>query len=282
MKDDLEVCYQNCAENFECAYKAGVSIIDSELVYLGNISHVSQQVKCNFNGIVWENFKICFIIGMLFENINKGFTYNFTGSDEEKNATTAIYFAKLSIIDFIPKEIFTEFLNLQAFAIRESNIPILKSTLLAHKNFNKISKVDLSRNKIQFIEKRALRNLQGLLEIDLSENLLKSISNQIFLKNRRLSSIKLYNNNIRMIQENSFSKMDSLSYLDLRRNECNNEELEYSWDEKQKQTNFTEEPLTSCISKYRDRSKYLKGGKYFNSLFSNLILILILNFVILK
>jgi Leucine-rich repeat (LRR) protein len=256
MKDDFEVCYQNCAANFECAYKAGISIIDSELIYLGNTSHISQQIMCNFNGIKWENFKICFITGILFEDINKGFTFNFTGSNEEKNTTNAIYFAKLSVIEFIPKEIFTEFSDLQAFAIRDSNIPILKSKLLAHRKFNKVSKLDLSRNKIQFIEKRALISLQGLLEIDLSGNLLKSISHQIFIKNRGLLSIKLYKNKIMMIQENTFSKMDSLSHLDLRRNECINKEFEYDGE----LVKFAEEPLSSCISKYRESTKYLKKG----------------------
>jgi hypothetical protein len=256
MKDDFEICYQNCANDFKCAYKAGVSIIDSELVYLGNTSHIAQQIMCNFNGIVWENFKTCFITGMLFENINKGFTFNFTGSNEEKNATTAIYFANLSVIEFIPKEIFNEFPNLQAFAIRDSNIPILKRNLFENRNFSRISKLDLSRNKIQFIEKRALRNLRGLLEIDLSENLLKSISNQTFLKNRHLLSIKLYNNRIKMIQENTFSKMVYLTNLDLRRNECINEKFEY--DEKERK--FTEEPLRSCITKYREKAEYFRNG----------------------
>jgi Leucine-rich repeat (LRR) protein len=251
MKDDFEFCYQNCANDFECAYKAGV---DLELVHLGNISHISQQIMCNFNGIKWDDFKTCFITNMLFGDINRS-KYNFTGSDEEKAGTNAIYFAKFSVIEFIPEETFTEFLNLQAFAIRESNIPILKNTLLAHKNFIKIYKLDLSKNKIQFIEKGALRYLRGLMEIDLSENLLKSISNQVFSKNRFLDSIKLYDNKIMMIQKSAFSKTDSLSHLDLLRNECINEKFEY--DENKA---FSEEPLSDCISNYRERTEYFKRG----------------------
>jgi hypothetical protein len=156
---------------------------------------------------LWPTFKRCFVSNKDFPSSAKNQSYSFTGSTEEKNNTTAVYFYGRSIIDFIPLEILTEFPNINGIMIYYSNIPTLKEGFFT-KYFKDIQYLNLWNNKISKIEEFALIYFTELKWIRLFSNQIESLKTNIFKNNHKLEFIDLNSNKIKIINPKLFANLN--------------------------------------------------------------------------
>jgi hypothetical protein len=96
---------------------------------------------------LWPTYQYCSVFHRDFPSTAKNERFRITGSTEDKNNTTVVYFDSSPSIDFIPLEIFTEFPNINGIIISDSNIPILKEGFFT-KDFQDIQYLNLGSNKI--------------------------------------------------------------------------------------------------------------------------------------
>jgi hypothetical protein len=108
--------------------------------------------------------------------------HSFTGTTAEKLAVTTIFFANSPNVDFIPKEIFTEFPHLNGIYISGCNTFTTVNNGLFNKNFDPLQYVYLGYNKILTIEPEAFQYLVKLKWISLYSNQIQSLPFQILHK----------------------------------------------------------------------------------------------------
>jgi carboxypeptidase N regulatory subunit len=170
---------------------------------------------------LWPRFKRCRINYKDFPSSAKNESFTLSGSTEEKNEITAVYFSESPSTDFIPLEIFTEFPNIKGILIEMSNIPILKEGFFTN-DFKAIQYLNLWYNKITKIEEFALIDLPELKWIYLGSNLIETIKSNIFRNNQKLEFINLESNKIKMIHPYLYVNLNHLVEVWLERNDCIN------------------------------------------------------------
>lgn len=84
----------------------------------------------------------------------------------------------------------------------------------------KMTKLDLSHNRIDFIESSAFSKLPNLIELRLNDNFLIKIMGKLFASNKNIKTLFLQNNKISQIASNFAEFLVSIEVLDLASNEC--------------------------------------------------------------
>jgi Leucine-rich repeat (LRR) protein len=156
--------------------------------------------------MTWEDKATCYVAKENFKNSSDTSSklYTFTGSNDQKQNVTAIYFEQSPTVDFIPNEIFENFPNLNSIAIYKSKIPIIKNNLFRNEKFENILELVLKEDKIKLIENNAFAKLKSLLTLDLTSNKIRSINKEIFAHNLDLEEIILNENSVKLIHPEAF------------------------------------------------------------------------------
>lgn len=97
---------------------------------------------------------------------------------------------------------------------------IMKITVDAFKVLKNLLTLNLSNNKIKKIEDGTFKNLGKLQELLLNQNFLESISNRIFEPLENLEKLQMENNKLLFISSNFLSQLSKLKFLDLSENSC--------------------------------------------------------------
>jgi Leucine-rich repeat (LRR) protein len=147
-------------------------------------------------------------------------SYRFSGSEDQKEKATAVYFELSLTVDFVPYEIFEYFQNLDSIAFTKSEIPIVTNKLFGGQNFEQIKELRLNEDKIRFIETRAFVDLKNLEKIDLTSNKIRSISKETFAHNEKLRVVILTENEIKLIHPEAFFDQKNGVYVEMFRNQC--------------------------------------------------------------
>lgn len=149
--------------------------------------------------------------------------HSFSGSSDEKSQATTVWLKGTDLfassIDFIPKEILTEFPNVNGLNIGGFNSPIIKDNIFTE-DFKVIEYLDLAVNEIKTIKPNAFEHLIKLKWIDLTHNEFFSLRYQIFAKNPELIYIDFNWNVITSIIPNFFNGLNQLKMVDFESNEC--------------------------------------------------------------
>jgi Leucine-rich repeat (LRR) protein len=151
----------------------------------------------------------------------------FTGTEREKQETTAVQFLNCRRINFIPVEMFHEFPSLNGLSIELADIPILKNGLFIIE-CEKIEFLSLAYNEIEVIELEplAFKNLTRLLRINLEGNFIKSLKYRVFAYNLKLTYISFNLGSVEMINRKVFRNLKSLKFVGFGSNKCIDDQIE--------------------------------------------------------
>jgi hypothetical protein len=151
--------------------------------------------------------------------------YRFTGSSEEKQKTSTIWFFFSPKFEFVPLEIFQEFPGLSGLIIDGSTIPILKEDLFGSNEFGSIAYLYLCCNSIESIEPKAFQKFSNLKWIHLGRNKIEYLRENIFKANLKLEFINFFKNKIQVIKPDFFKNLVNLKILVLEGNGCVDKEI---------------------------------------------------------
>ncbi len=150
--------------------------------------------------------------------------FSFTGTPQQKSATN-VYFNSPYNIDFLPKEILSDFPQFNSLSIHYCDtLTVLKNDLFT-KDFNVIQYLHLSFNKIESIEANAFQYLTNLKWIALGENQIQSLPHQIFRNNPEILIMWLDGNKINSITPDFFKNLNKLQGVTLDENQCTTNEF---------------------------------------------------------
>ena len=85
--------------------------------------------------------------------------------------------------------------------------------------FHWLTHLDLSRNDIRYIERRAFQPLKNLLHLDLSYNRIRELTSLTFHGLSNLKYLSLKSNDLRNLRRSEVSMMTSLRHLDIEKND---------------------------------------------------------------
>ncbi len=175
-------------------------------------------MKCEY----FDDGELCQVESADFSMKTIGANFTFSGTQDEKQTTTEIWFYQIGRVAHLPRNLFKEFPKLKELQIYGSDIPILRSNFFKP-GFNKLQELRLNRDKIKIIEENAIARLKNLETIELFLNEIRSLPGKLFRKNRKLKSIYLANNKIKIIHPGTFKNLNQLTCLWLGGNECVNQ-----------------------------------------------------------
>jgi Leucine-rich repeat (LRR) protein len=150
--------------------------------------------------------------------------FTFSGTQEQKKATTEIWFHESGRVAHVPQNLAEEFPKLTSLWITNSEIPIVKNNLLGPQ-FSWIEELNLRENKIQIVEEKAFKYLHNLVRIDLLHNQIQTLGPEVFQNNRKIKQIRILSNNIKMIAPETFQHLNQLKSVELRGNDCFNKDI---------------------------------------------------------
>jgi Leucine-rich repeat (LRR) protein len=157
--------------------------------------------------------------------VYKSVDHSFTGTPEQKSAVTAVYFDKPLNIEFLPKQIVSDFPQLNGISIEScSNFTNIKNELFTE-DFGAIQYLFLRYNQIETIGADAFQHLPKLKWIAFDSNQIKSLPHQIFKNNPEIFFLSFYNNQINSITPDFFKNLDKLQSVTFNVNQCANKEF---------------------------------------------------------
>jgi hypothetical protein len=209
-------------------------------------------------------FSYCWVTSVDLSDSFKAQGHSFTGSSAEKLAATMVYFYSSPNVDFIPKEILSEFPHLNGIEIFNCNTFTTVNNGLFTKEFDVLQYVWLDSNKIQTIEPEAFQYLVKLKWISLESNQIQSLPFQIFKNNPELIYISLYNNKINSIDSNLFKNLNKLKFVGLTSgNLCINQDFGCESSTCSVSQPSLNSGLATCFSNcIKDIECTLKSGKF--------------------
>jgi hypothetical protein len=181
-------------------------------------------LKCGYNQLLQNNFKICEVEKVDLSNIFREENFEISGSTEELSETNGIEFRESPHVDFIPPAVVERFPNLIAIVVDSSIVPIIKNDLFSSK-FDKIKGLSIVRSNIEFIEEKAFQHLKILEEINFTDNKIKRSKCALFSNNPKLMQIDLRLNEITIILPKLFKNLYQLKEVKLEDNECIDEDF---------------------------------------------------------
>ncbi len=126
-----------------------------------------------------------------------------------------VYFSSSPKVDFIPKEILSEFPHLNGIEIYGCKTFTTVKNGFFTKDFDVLQYVYLDYNKIHTIEPQAFQYLVKLKWISLYGNQIESLPFQIFKHNPELIYISLHGNKINSIDSSFFKNLNKLKFVRL-------------------------------------------------------------------
>ncbi len=137
-----------------------------------------------------------------------------------KSAATVVQFLSPPQIDFLPKQIFNDFPQLNGISIVGcQSLKTVKNNLFT-KDFGAIQYLDLSNNKIETIEANAFQHHPKLMWVSLAQNQIRSLPQQIFKNNPELILIFLFNNKLKSVTADFFKNLNKLQWVGSNDNQC--------------------------------------------------------------
>jgi Leucine-rich repeat (LRR) protein len=192
----LSKCFKNCQEDRKCFLLSNDDEIRIE----------NRTISCNYNGVDWDQKTSCFVTQENFEMPNNDsiISYRFSGTEDQKEKATAVYFELSLTVDFVPFEIFENFRKLDSIALQKCEILMIKNNLFTGQIFEQIKELRLNEDKIRFIETKAFVDFKNLEKIDLTNNKIRSINKETFAQNKKLKKAILTGNEIKLIHPEAF------------------------------------------------------------------------------
>jgi hypothetical protein len=211
---------------------------------------------------MWPTHTRCKVSSVDLSASFRGQEHSFSGTSAQKLAATVVFFYESPNVDFLPKEILSEFPHLNGILIFGSNLPTVKNNLFTS-DFKKLQFLSLGANKIQTIEPDAFQHLVNLKWIGLWSNQIQTLPFQLFKKNPDLFYINLYGNNINSISSDFFKNLNKLKYVDFGRNLCINKDFGCSSSTCSVTQYELNSALSTCYSNCKNNMECsLKSGKF--------------------
>jgi hypothetical protein len=190
-----------------------------------------RQLECTYQTwseiTLWPSIKSCNTNGVDYSARfqSEKHSFSFTGSSVSKSEINSFYIWASAKVDFIPRDILTEFPNLVGLVVQGCDLQTLKTGLF-RPELQRIENLALRSNKIEFIEAQAFQYLVKLKWIDVGNNELATLSYQIFGNNPDLIYIRLNSNKIASIYPNFFDRLQKLKLVDFtEQNICINDKI---------------------------------------------------------
>ncbi len=215
-RQKLSKCLKNCEEDRQCFLLSNDDEVRIE----------NRTISCNYNGVKWDRKTTCFVTEQSFKIKNDSIiSYRFSGTGDQKEQATAVYFELCSKVDFVPFEMFETFPKLDSIGFTKSEIPMIRNNLVAGQNFEQIKELRLNEDKIRFIENGAFADLKYLEKIDLTNNKIRSINKETFAQNKKLRVVILTGNEIKLIHPEAFLNQINGVYVVMFGNQCFGDEV---------------------------------------------------------
>jgi hypothetical protein len=227
-----------------------------------------RELSCSYSTAsltFWPAYSYCAVSSVDLSDSFKAQGHSFTGSSAEKLAATMVHFYSSPNVDFIPKEILSEFPHLNGIGIYDCKTFTSVKNGLFTKNFDVLQYVYLYHNKIQTIEPQAFQYLFKLKWINLYNNQIESLPFQIFKHNPELIYISLQSNKINSIDSEIFKNLKKLKLVRLTSgNLCINQNFGcYSSSTCSVSQSDLNSALSTCYSNcIKDIECTLKSGKF--------------------
>ncbi len=173
---------------------------------------------------LWPAHHYCFTHNL---NLTKRFetqVHSFSGLSSQKSQATVIEFQRPIQIDFIPREIPTEFPNLNGLLFYGCNFPVLKRGFFPEE-FGVLEYLSLVMNQIVSIESLAFEHLKKLKWLDLQQNQIQALPFNQFHNNPSLIYLRFSTNQIKLISPNLFNNLNHLKTVDFSGNLCVDKKL---------------------------------------------------------
>jgi hypothetical protein len=207
---------------FIFSFSSRSSFVIFYFLLVSSIGVFGREFKCGYfthTYALWPTFDSCLLSFVDLSEKYKNSDFSSTGTPEQKSATN-VFFNKPSNIDFLPKEISSDFPQFNSLTIHYCDtLTVLKNDLFT-KDFNVIQYLHLGFNKIESIEANAFQHLTKLKWISLGENQIQSLPHQIFRNNPELIGIWLNGNKINSITPDFFKNLNKLQFVSLTKNQC--------------------------------------------------------------
>jgi polyhydroxyalkanoate synthesis regulator phasin len=174
---------------------------------------------------MWQKFNLCKLSSVDLSEEYKTVAHSFTGTPAEKSAVTAVHFDKSLNIDFLPKEIVSDFPQLNGIIIENCDTFTNVKNELFSEDFGAIQYLDISSNLIETIEVGAFQHLPKLKWIAIESNLIESLPHQIFRNNPEIIFLSFHDNQINSITPDFFKNLNKLQYVTFDENQCTNKEF---------------------------------------------------------
>jgi Leucine rich repeat len=170
------------------------------------------EVVCHFETLTFWGYTC----GVVNQNVptesNITFSIDDIDKGKTKNDVNCVEFANSSI-DFVPKEIFTNFPSVDRLIFLRTNFRLWKKEFLKSGS-DLIAFVNVE-NAIEDLEDDSFGFAPDLLVLTLYNNRIKEISTFAFRGLAQLSILQLSGNRLTYLDENIFDDLDNLSMLDL-------------------------------------------------------------------
>lgn len=167
----------------------------------------------------------------------------------------AIQFSN-SQVEFIPKEIYAKFPNLESLGIVESIVKIQGQDFF--NGSGSLKKLDLKFNKLQYLPDDTFNLLPNLEMLKLFGNQLEYIGRDLFSKNSKLVFIDLQQNNVNMIDPRTFDTLTNLKYFWMKGNICSNKNFEFNNDD---QLDVLKKVIKRCFENFQASGSIYRGIK---------------------
>lgn len=142
---------------------------------------------------------------------------SFSGSKSFRKSVKFVRFDN-SIIDFVPKQLFEFFENLERLEITNSTLAKLDQHSFA--DGIHLKALQLQNNNIQSIDSKTFQNLNNLDYLNLENNQIEYLNGDLFKQNLQLQYVNLRNNIINYIDHNLVNSLKSLKSVDFSGNDC--------------------------------------------------------------
>jgi hypothetical protein len=182
-----------------------------------------RELTCDYDTdtyAMWPKFNYCKVSSVDLSEGFKTVEQSFSGTPEQKAATSVVKFESLDRIDFLPKQILSDFPRLNGIIIENCKTFTTLRNDLFSEDFGAIQYLGFYKNQIATIEADAFQHLPNLKRINLSHNQLRSLPHQIFKNNSELAYIGIYGNKINSITPDFFQNLNELQYVDFENNQC--------------------------------------------------------------
>jgi hypothetical protein len=187
-----------------------------------------RELSCEYGtsyGSMWPKYNHCQLTSVDLSEEYKSVDHSFTGIPEQKSNVTVVRFNSPLNIDFLPKEIVSDFPQFNGLVIDSCNTLTSIKNELFTEDFGAIQYLYLVRNKIETIEVGAFQHLPKLKWIAFDQNQIKSLSHHFFKNNPEIIFISFYKNQINSITPGFLKNLNKLLFVSFHTNQCTNKEF---------------------------------------------------------